>query len=183
MAQIEHITTADQLFGMPDDGYRHELRYGELRRMSPPGARHGWIAARVAARLNAYAELHDLGVVLVETGFLLSRDPDLVRGPDVSFVRRGRVPADGLPLQYWPGAPDVAFEVVSPDDTDVEVKERADDLLRHGTGMVVVIEPDRLRVAVHHSARDVRILTEDDEFEGGDVLPGFRLAVRDLFTG
>ena len=183
MAKAARVTTADELFKMADDGHHCELLHGEFSRMTPPGARHGELSAHLAERLRKHVREHDLGRVFVETGFLLARNPDHVRAPDVAFVQEERVPEQGVPLQYWPGAPDFCVEVVSSNDTYAYVQEKACDWIRYGTRLVVVVEPDRRRVVVHRSDKDVQILSEDDVLDGGDVVPGFELAIRELFQG
>src|SRR5687768_105646 len=109
------LITAEALLGMGDIG-RCELIYGELVMMSPAGAEHGVVAARFVRYLSEFIDQHDLGAVFSsETGFTIERDPDLVRAPDASFVRRERI-GSSIPRGYFDGVPDLAVEVVSPDD-------------------------------------------------------------------
>ncbi|MHC4515166.1 MAG: Uma2 family endonuclease [Planctomycetota bacterium] len=182
MAGTGRVTTADELFAMADDDHRHELLHGELARVSPPGARHGAISAQLSLRLGAWVNQHDLGRVFVETGFVLARNPDHVRAPDVAFVCKARLPETGLPVNYWDGAPDFCAEVVSPGDTYAYVQEKACDWIRYGTRLVIVVEPDRRRVVVHRSDKEVQILSEDETLDGGDVVPGLELSIRELFA-
>ncbi len=115
--------TVGELLALPDDGKRHELVEGELREMPPAGARHGDAAAALTILLGQHVRAHRLGRVLAaETGFRISRNPDTVRAPDISFVSRERVPPDGPPEGYWELAPDLAVEVVSPNNTAAEVQ-------------------------------------------------------------
>lgn len=94
--------TAGELLALPDDGRRHELVEGELREMTPVGARHGEAAAALTVLLGQHVRAQRLGRVLAaETGFRISRNPDTVRAPDVSFVARERVPSTGPPDGYW----------------------------------------------------------------------------------
>src|SRR6185503_12857780 len=117
--------TADQLLEMPDDGLRRELVRGEVRVMTPAGSQHGRIAAQILVRLSVYVAERGLGTVYAaETGFKLASDPDTVRGPDVAFVTRERAEAVGDTEKYWPGAPDLVVEVLSPDDRYHEVDEK-----------------------------------------------------------
>jgi hypothetical protein len=117
MAVVRQQVTADELFHMPDDGFRYELVQGELRRMNPAGNVHGRIAVRITWRLAQYVEENRLGTVYAaETGFRLASDPDTVRAPDVAFVSQARVEAVGEVEGFWPEAPDLAVEVVSPGD-------------------------------------------------------------------
>lgn len=182
MASTQRLITAEELLGLPDDGQRRELIAGELRTMSPSGAQYGRIAIRFATPLDRYVPAHHLGEVFAaETGFLLASDPDTVRAPDVAFVGRERADAVGELTGYWPGAPDLAVEVISPSDLYIEVEEKVAEWLAHGTRMVLVVNPRRRTVAVHHSGAPVRQLTNDDTIDGKDVVPGWTLAVRELF--
>lgn len=123
---ITRSVTADELLAMPDDGYRYELVKGELIQMSPPGEEHGSVAMRLAARLYFYVEEYNLGVVYAaETGFKLESDPDTVRAPDVAFLSRARREPAGRVDGYWSGAPDLAVEVLSPDDRRRKVDEKS----------------------------------------------------------
>lgn len=182
MASTQEPMTAEELLRLPDDGQRHELIAGELRTMAPTGAEHGGTAADFTVDLGRYVRAHQLGRVLTGApGFLLTTDPDTVRAPDVAFIRRERIEAAGRVTGYWPGTPDLAVEVVSPNDLYTEVAEKVATWLAHGTRMVIVVDPRRRAVAVHRAPTQVRHLTADDVIDGEDVVPGWRLAVRDLF--
>jgi Uma2 family endonuclease len=174
--------TAEELLRMPDDGMRRELVRGELHEMAPSGHTHGRVVMKFSWPLGQYVEEHDLGAVYAaETGFLLATDPDTVRAPDVSFVRRDRLALASEAKGYFPGAPDLAVEVISPGDVYTEVEEKVGEWLEAGTRMVVVINPRNRTVKVYRSVTDVHVLTEHDTFDGGDVVAGFQLSVRRLF--
>jgi len=175
--------TADELLALPDDGMRHELIAGELRTMSPSGRRHGRVVVRFTRPLANYVEAHDLGEVWgAETGCLLTTQPDTVRAADVTFVRRARTAAVPDDRGYWPGAPDLAVEVVSPGDRPGEVAEKVATWLHFGTLMVVVVDPQQRTVAVHRPGQPVQLLGEADTLDGADVVPGWTLPVRTLFA-
>ena len=183
MATSQRLMTAEELLRLPDDGQRHDLIAGELTTMPPSGFEHGRRAARIAVSLTQHVDAHGLGeVVAAETGFLLARDPDTVRAPDVAFVSRDRLEAVGNVTGYWPGAPDLAVEVISPNDLYTEVDEKVAAWLAHGARMVLVVNPRRRTVAVHRPGADVRHLTVDDVLDGEDVVPGWTMPVRDLFA-
>jgi Uma2 family endonuclease len=176
-------STASELFGMPDDGFRYELVKGELRRMSPSGWRHGVVVVNVTLLLGQYVKTTKLGVCCgAETGFKIASDPDTVRAPDLGFVSRERIPGGGVPKTFWPGAPDLAVEVLSPGDTRREVDEKVADWLEAGARAVWVVNPKRLSVSVYRSMTDVTRLSEGDELDGGDVVPGFRCKVSEIFV-
>ena len=126
----------------------------------------------------------DLGkIVAAETGFVLVRDPDTVRGSDIAFIHKDRIPAAGLPKKFIPFAPDVAVEVVSPNDTMDEVEEKVAEWLAAGTKLVWVVLPKRRVIKVYRSSTDVTILTDKDELDGGEVMPGFRLPLPVAWRG
>lgn len=130
-------TTANDLLRMRDDGFRYELVRGELRKMSPSGHKHGRFAGNITASLGPHAVTNKLGRVYVaDAGFLLSTDPDTVRAPDVAFVSQKRLDEVGEVEGYWPGAPDLVVEVISPNDIYAEVEEKVSDWLFAGTRMV-----------------------------------------------
>jgi Uma2 family endonuclease len=181
-APIEHPgMTVEELFELPDDGLRHELVEGELRTMTPAGAEHGRVAARITARIVVHAELHALGeAYAAETGFILRRGPDTVRAPDVAFVATDRLPPEPEP-GFGRIVPDLVVEVVSPWDRASEVASKAEAWLDAGVRLVWVVDPQARLAAVHHPGGLVTVLREDGELDGEDVLPGLRLPLAALF--
>ena len=177
------LVTAEQLLGMPRDGFRYELLKGELVKMAPAGSQHGTLAMRVGWRLAQHVESLELGTAFAaETGFRLSSNPDTVRAPDAAFVSQRRVEEAGEVQGYWPGAPDLAVEVISPSDTYTEVENKVLDWLDAGTAMVVVVNPRQQTVTVYRSRSEIAILTAGDTIDGSDVVPGWTLPVQDLFA-
>ena len=175
--------TAEQLLQLPDDGYKYELVEGELIRMPPAGAEHGGIALNIGALLRAHVRAHNLGMTCAaETGFLLQRNPDLVRAPDVSFVATAHFPAEGVPRGYWPTAPDLAVEVVSPNDRSEDVQGKVAEYLSAGTPLVWVVYPKTHMVFVYRSLSVVQPLRADEEISGEDIIPGFSCRVDEFFS-
>jgi Uma2 family endonuclease len=175
--------TAEELFTMPKDGFRYELVKGELRKMSPAGSEHGAIIINITVLLGQHVKTNKLGVCFgAETGFKIATDPDTVRAPDLAFIGSARVPESGIPKKFWPGAPDLAVEVLSPGDSYEEVDEKVGDWLAAGTRAVWVVNPRKRSVTVYHSTKDVERLSESDELDGGDVVPGFRCKVSEIFV-
>jgi Uma2 family endonuclease len=178
-----HHLTAEDLAKLPATGVRRELVRGELREMPPSGRTHGKVTMRFSWPLGQFVDEHSLGeVYAAETGFVLTRDPDTVRAPDASFVMRERAEAMAEGKGYVAGAPDLAVEVISPNDTYGDVDAKVDEWLDAGCQMVVVINPRNQTVKVHRSKSDIKVLSIDDTFDGEDVVPGFRHPVRKLFV-
>ena len=173
------ITTAEELLRAQDIG-RCELVRGELRMMVPPGFEHGRIQNRIGRRLGDLVESRNLGVVVGEIGFVLARNPDTVRAPDVAFVRSGRVA--GPNPGYVEGAPDLAVEILSPDDRPGYVRDKVAEWLEAGTGAVWVVDPRDRTVTVHRSRRKAVVLGEADVLRGDSALADFELAVREIFA-
>jgi Uma2 family endonuclease len=176
--------TADQLLRMPDDGHRYELVAGELRKMVPAGWKHGAVGGNLQFLLARHVNEKSLGqVFLADTGFLIARDPDTVRAPDIAFLSQNRLSGPEPEEAFWPGAPDLAVEVVSPGDTTGEVDEKVQAWLDAGAAMVWVVNPRWRSVTVYRSTSDIKTLTEEDELGGEDVVPGFHCRVGDIFGG
>ncbi len=183
MAQETRSVTAEELFRMPDDGFKYELVAGGLRKMTPAGGLHGVIGMRLGAAIVTHVETHHLGVVFAaDTGFKLESDPDTVRAPDVAFVRRARIPAGGVPIKYWEGAPDLAVEVLSPNDVRSEIEEKIAQYLQAGVQGVWFVEPLPRRVTVYRANAPPLVLGEADTLHGGELLPGFQYPLARLFS-
>ena len=177
------LMTAEEFAEMPQpkDGSKQELIRGVIVAMPPPGGRHGYCCSRTDRRLGNFVEDNRLGFVLCnDAGFISERDPDTVRGPDISFWSLERLPE--LPDGYIPIPPDLAIEVVSPSDHFTRVQAKVREYLNKGVRMVWVIDPEDRSVSVYRALDRVVILTETGVLSGEDVVPGFTCRVADLFA-
>lgn len=183
-AESDRILSLEEFEDLPEeDAHRLELVRGRLIREPRPGARHGLLMARLGARLQRHVEENRLGVVCMDFGVVLPTEPPTVRGPDIGFVARDRIPPEGVPTGFLRMAPDLAVEIVSPSNTVSEIQEKVLEYLDAGARLVWVIDPQTQVVNTYRSRDEIRLLGEGDELEGGDVLPGFRLALEELFAG
>lgn len=181
MTTASTIKTAEQLLSAGDIG-RCELVQGELKMMSPSGYRHGRVTAALAHVLRQHVRSCDLGSVTgAESGFLLRRNPDTVRAPDAAFITKERL-VDAPERGFFPGAPDLAVEVLSPNDSAAEVLRKAQDWLAAGACEAWIVDPERRTVEIRRSDGPARILAEDEAIPGGELLPGLDLPVRELFA-
>jgi Uma2 family endonuclease len=181
-APASTLLTAEQILDMPEA--RHaELVEGVLQPMTPAGGAHGLVAAKLAFLLYQHVLPRGGGVVFgAETGFVLRRNPDTVRGPDAAYVAAERLPPGGVRRGFFEGGPDLAAEVVSPRNTRAEVRRKTAEYLAAGTRVVWVVEPDE-RAVIVHDATGPRRLAEGDVLDGAPVLPEFRCDVAALFEG
>ena len=183
MTTSAKLMTADEMFDMPDDGRRYELIQGELIELTPPpGSQHGFVAAKVGARLAGFVEPRELGSVFAaETGFLISTEPDTVRAPDAAFVCANRIPKDGLPPGYLQLAPDIVVEVVSPSDRATDVQDKVRAWLDAGSRLVWVAYPSTKSVMAYRVNGQVTVVQGDQVLDGDPVLDEFSIPVSELF--
>lgn len=173
--------TVEEFWSLPGSGKLRSLVRGEVVEEMPPGGLHGTVAARTITRLQSWSDGGPRGCVGVESGFVLGRNPDTVRGPDVFYVGPEHVPDTGIPEAFWNIAPDLAVDVVSPWEKAGDVREKVRDYLAAGTPLVWVVYPRTREVIVHTPDGLARTYDEAGVLEEFEVLPGFRCAVSDLF--
>lgn len=175
------LLTIEEFERLPDDDTRLELVRGKVVREPPAGFEHGRLANRILYMLTRFVEEHGGGEILAsETGFVLFEEPPTVRAPDAAFVAKGRVPTPAPP-GFGRLAPDLAVEVVSPSNTPAEIHSKVMDYLDAGSRLVWVFDPGTRSLTVYRSRKEIRILTGDDELDGQDVLPGFRVQLGEIF--
>ncbi len=183
LEQATHLLTVE-LAALPEQpGVRYELVEGILVEMPGAGGIHAALVMRLVLLLHSFVSQHRLGRVFADgLAYILRRDPDTVRIPDVSVVRRERIPPTGIPEGFWPGPPDLAVEIVSPTDRAEDVHDRVHDYLAAGTSLVWVLWPRARAVTVHTPDGLARELGPNSELHGEPVLPGFRVGIAELFA-
>lgn len=179
---VKQLLTAEDVLNLPErPGVLLELVDGELREVPGATALHSLIAAMVYELIRNFARNHDLGLVFPDgAAYVLGRDPDQVRIPDVSFTAWDEVPDDGVPDRFWEGAPTLAVEVISTNDRAADIHRKVRDYLDAGTRLVWVLWPQQTSVTVYDPDGQ-RELGQADGLDGSDVLPGFRVRVGELF--
>ncbi len=174
-------TTAEELLARSDREGRAELIRGRLIERTPAGEDHGKIAFLIGLHVGRFVHENRLGTLFAaETGFLLERDPDTVRAPDVAFIRKARG-KPGPRRGYVEGAPDLAVEGISPDDTASGVVEKVEQWLQHGAGLVWVADPPTGTITAYTPDHHAAIYRPGETLPGEPVLPGVRLALSDVF--
>ncbi len=185
----KRLYTVDDVLELPGwDGARDrkfELINGELIEMSPANLLHQWLAFEIAGELRDYLKQHDIGYGGVEGGFSPPDDRHNLYAPDVAFVRKEMMPSPPFPQTYAGFMPDLAVEIASPSNTVAELHEKAAIYLRNGTRLVWLLFPERNSAEVCRLDGEDKIEIEsvdiDGKLDGEDILPGFELALRQLF--
>lgn len=178
----EKLLTADEFLRLCEQRViKGELVKGVIQETVSAGGEHGEVAAGMTGELRSHVRPRRLGrVATSDVGVRLERDPDTVREPDVAYFSAETLPLDVKVRGFYEVVPDLIVEIVSPGDSPSYVAERVAMWLGHGVRLVWVVYPLSRTVAAHSSAGPTLIYTEDDELDGGAVLPEFRCAVRDI---
>jgi Uma2 family endonuclease len=183
MSTSTQLMTAEELIRLPRGQYRYELVNGELITMSPAGHDHGRVTLRIASPLSLFVWDQKLGEVFAaETGFKLTSNPDTVLAPDVCFIKEDRAKEQRKAKGYWPGPPDLAVEVFGPDERKAKVQAKALEWLRYGTTEVWLVDLRHETVSIYRSDKEVITLTIEQELSGGNLIPGFRLPLSEVFV-
>jgi Uma2 family endonuclease len=174
--------TAAELERVDIPGKVTELIRGQLVVREPPGTRHGMIAATLCYVLGAFVRREKIGAVFAQdTGFRIESDPDTARAPDVAYLSNARLSAVA-PRGYAAVAPDLAVEVLSPDDRAGEVLAKVAAWLDAGTRLVWVVDPVREQVRVYKPDGSLTIAFSSYSIDGADVLPGFSCSVSEILS-
>jgi Uma2 family endonuclease len=182
-APSDRLMTAAELADLPEDGNRYELSRGMLICMSPTSVGPSRIAGKMVARIGSFVDEHELGIYgTADGGFRLASNPDTVRAPDAWFVRAERLQAGVDEVGFFAGAPDLVVEVLSPSDRFKDVMLKIRDYLEAGVPLIWVLDAQSRVTAIFKPGAPVRFLDRDDTLDGEDVLPGFKLPLREVFT-
>lgn len=162
-------------------GKGYELVDGRLREKQV-GAESSRIGTRLCSRLDRYSEENGLGIVWgADNGYqCFPHAPEMVRKPDVSFVKSGRLPGDIAPRGWVRIAPDLAVEIISPHDSAEELEGKLEDYAKAGVPLVWVIYPERRRARVFRGDGPTTVVGEEDDLTGEAILPGFRCRLREI---
>ncbi len=176
----EILYTPDDLFAMPD-GDHYELVDGRLvERNMGIWAVH--VATRLTLMIGQFDPAQRLGWLLNSDASYQAFPNGKIRKPDLSFIRLGRLPGERAPVAYIQLAPDLAVEVISPNDVHDQTDQKVDEYLKAGVRLVWVVNPEVRTVLIYRADGSIIGVRESGELDGEDVLPGFRCAVAGLFA-
>ncbi|MFN3334340.1 MAG: Uma2 family endonuclease [Caldilinea sp.] len=173
------LVTGAELLEMGDIG-PSELVEGEVVPMSPTQNLHGWLVMELARRLGNFNAERRLGWVLgAESGLFTRRNPDTVRGMDIAFISRQRLPI--LAPGFLEIAPELVVEIVSPSDRWDSIRKKITEYFDAGVDRVWIVEPSQHKVLVFRAPTQLTELGEGDILRGEGVLDGFELPLSELF--
>jgi Uma2 family endonuclease len=183
MSTLAHkkLLTAEEFFLLPppSDGSQQELVRGEIVTMPPPGGMHGVSCNKAGRHIGNFVDANDRGTVTSnDTGFVTERGPDSVRGPDIAYWSKERLPV--VPVGYVEVAPDMLVEVLSPSNTSKHIRTKLIEYFAKGVRLVWVIAPEDRTLTIYRTSDEGRLLHETATVTGEDVLPGFTCRVSDL---
>jgi len=170
----------EEFYALPEDGLKHELQSGLLVSEPPRGFRNGRMILELGSLLRQHVRENDLGVATGESGYLLAASPATVRGPDIAFVSKSRLAGIDDSVRAFPGAPDLAIEVLSPGNAPAAMHAKVADYLAAGTRLVWVVDCDARTITEYEKLLEPRTLGIDDRLDGRDVVPGFSVAIADV---
>jgi Uma2 family endonuclease len=170
------MQTATEILLDPEKSY--EMVNGQLEEKEMPGARHSGVCTRLSRKLGAFVEVNALGEVYQEASFQIGENE---RIPDLAFISAERIPPGGEPETKWLVVPDLAVEVVSPNDFYEKVHAKAMEYLAAGVKQVWIILPENRTITVYRSTTNILAFPEDSEFVSEDLFPGFRCHLSEIF--
>jgi Uma2 family endonuclease len=182
MASTATYLSAEEYALLADSGGPTELVRGSIVRMNPPFPRHGQICRAVDRIFGNYIDQHDLGHVLInDTGVITQRDPDTVRGADVSYYSFDSVPKGPLPQEYLSVPPEIVFEVLSAGRSRTKLLAKVAEYLDVGVSAVCVLDDEIMTAQVFRADRPLENLTANEELTFPGIIDGFRVVVHRFF--
>jgi Uma2 family endonuclease len=166
---------------LPSGTVCYELDNGRLVIMAPPGDLHGAADLKIGSALLIQGEYRGFGKARSEVGIILWRNPDRVVGADDVFITNGSLPIRRSPEGYLETIPDLVVEVRSKNDTQPAIDQKVQDYFKAGVKVVLVPDPATKTITVYRPNAEPQVLTENDTLTVEDIIPGFQLAVRDVF--
>lgn len=181
VADPPKLLTAEEFAARHDLGRYTELVKGEVIDVPPPSIIHGYVCGNISGALRDHVRARGLGrVVSNDSGIIVERDPDTVRGADVAYFSFERLPKGPLPQGYPEMAPEVVFEVLSPDDRWVNISAKITEYLVAGVKLVFVVDPDRRTAMLCREDVSPEVFGLNDELTFPGVFPDLRFSLRSV---
>lgn len=182
-AVIDKLLTAEEYQRLPEpmDGTRLELIRGEVVAMCRPNWEHGEIQISIGSLIKNFLRSNPIGRVASESGVITEHEPDTIRGPDVSFIRKERMPLGERMPKFAELTPDLCVEIISPSNTRAGMSEKIEEYFETGAKVVWVVDPEDRSATVYLEPDEGRKLNSKAVITGGEVLPGFSCKVAEFF--
>jgi Uma2 family endonuclease len=178
----QELVTAQQFAALPAANHPQELVAGHIENMPSPLTPHGQVIFNLAFLLKSFLKKADIGRAWgAESGLITSRSPDSVRGMDAAFCSYARWPKESQQKGYSTIAPELVFEVLSPDDRWPRVLKKITEYLEAGVLVVCTVDPELKTVQIHADGSSAQTLRAEDVLELPNILPGFSCLVSELF--
>ena len=178
MAVAPTRMTEEEFLNLPEDGHKYELVEGEARVVSPLYLEHEELVTHLIALLHPFTRKRGR-LYGSSAGFRMASGN--IRCPDVSFIRRERLPGGRSPRSFGAGAPELCIEIISASEDRQEMRQKVAEYFEAGAQQVWHLFPETQRLLLYTSPKEVTTLEAEKEVDGGDLLPGFRCKVADLF--
>lgn len=176
------LLTVEEYARLPDDGRKTELVRGRIVEVTPPSIFHGYVCGKVFRYIDRFVEAGNLGRVMTnDTGVVTEHDPDTLRGADVLYYSYTRLPGPLPDEGYAAVPPDLVFEVLSPTDRWSKVFAKVTEYLTAGVTAVCVVNPRDRTATLYRDNQDPEPVAADADLTLPDVLPGFRVPLRQFF--
>jgi len=180
---VEELITAEELYQISDRDRVHELIRGVVQRRPPLGYDEGRLLGNLQFLLQSFVFKQRRGVVVGgRCGFLLAQRPDTVRAARIAYIQSSRSEIAVERGPFYPGAPDLAIEVISLSDRAGEIEEKVRDWLSHGCRVVWLVNPIARLVTVYRGPTAVQVFTADNTLVEPELLPSFELQVSQIFA-
>jgi Uma2 family endonuclease len=180
---MQKLLAAEEFAQLPEppDEFMDEFVHRRIIQTPRPKKLHGIVRKQIEWFLNEFVRKHHLGHVFHASGIIISRNPETVRGPDVYYYSKERLPQ--LPKEdgFFEEIPDLVVEVVSPSDSRTHLQEKLWEYIKAGVRLVWIIDPKTRTVDAFHSLDRMQHLEHHQMLEGGEVLPGFTCPISKLF--
>jgi len=181
VATAAKLYSVEEFFALPEHEL-YELVDGRLEELNVSNISSA-VGVKIMSRLDVHVSEHDLGIVFSSESYYrcFPKRARNARKPDVSFIRKDRLPIDWFDQGMFTVAPDLAVEVISRHDTYVQVAGKTAEYIDAGVKLIWEVNPREWNILVHRLDGTISKLFENDTLSGEDVVPGFKCRVGDLF--
>lgn len=183
MPNATPLMTIDEFLKLPSSECLRELVRGRVIESKLPTSRHGHVCMEIGGRIWAHASRTKIGRVIIGNAAVITlREPDCMRGPDIAYYSRERLPLDRIPHGHLKVMPDLVVDVLDASDHWSDLIEKSLEYLHAGVLVVSIADPAKESIAIFRDGQAPRLLHAADQFELPEILSDFRVPVREFFA-